>query len=732
VSLRDVESTVTAQCADDKVRVLDPKTLKPTRVVPLSGLDSVALSPDGSLVLGVTGLDKIALLEAANGLPRMEIPFGKAAAFLPDGSAVVAAPVPDVNAMVTVYEIPSGKPRRRFEHPSKTGVSGVAVSPDGKRLATADTGPNGHVWVWDIKSGEPLADWPGTAPVAFAGNDRVANREPGKVTVRTAVDGKLVHAVPVDSSVFALTPDGKRLIAAGTGPRMGFWNLATGTEDLTPGDLVGEVRGFAADPASGSVFLGSGGHLLRWAAGDKAPASVAKPGGPVGAVGFAGGRLFAGTAARLEIWDAPKAGAAPARTVEVGGPVRAIGATRDGSRVAVGTETPEVVVLDPLAGKVLRSFASPSVAVAVAVDPAGSRVAAVCRDGFVRAWDLSTGRPGEAPDGWKARAARTPKAGIGFSPDGTRIVASSATRVTVYEAATGKPTDTFDRSWEDGPFQDVTFSPDGRCIATGSVGPAGAVVVWELPTRTVVRRFSGETGTVAGVRFLDGGRRVASLSADSTVLVWDVAGGTGTKPPAAADLSAAWEALDKLPAAAAEPAVWTLAAGGAAAVPVIRKGVANAGATDRDIAKQVAALDAADPKARAAASKALSAHGVRAVAALTRAAEEHDSPEVRLQAGKLLAKFDRLGVKVPENGLYGEPLRHLRAVTVLEQIGGDDARAVLGLIRATGGRPGGGRGARAAQEVRRAAGRQPAVKRAVKRAVGRQPAVEVAIPTTAG
>lgn len=675
---------LTVQCADDKVRVLDTKTLKPSRVLPLTGLETVALSPDGSLILGVTSLEKITLLETANSLPRMEIPDGKAAAFLPDGSAVV---VSDAESTVSIYEIPAGKLRKQFKNPTKTGVSGLAVSPDGKRLVTADSGTNGRVRVWDVKSGDPIADWAGASPVAFAGNDRIVNREPGKVTVRTAADGKLVHEVTVDSSVFALAPNGKRLVAGGKGPRMSFWDLETGKEELAPGDVVGEVRGFATDAASGAVFLGSGGNVVRWAAGEKAPSTVAKTGGPVGAVVFAGGRLFAPTADGLGIWDSPKTVAeapAPTRTVAVSGAVKAIGANADGSRIVVGTDAPAVAVIDPATGKVLRSFASPAVILVIAVDPTAGRIAAVCRDGFVRAWDLSTGEP----DKWKTRSARTPKAGIAFSPDGSRIVASSVTRVSVYESATGKQTDTLDRNWEDGPFQDVCFSPDGRHIATCSMGSAGAVVVWELATRTAVRRFTAETGTVAAVGFLEGGRRVASLSADSGVIVWDVTRRDGKKPPSEAELTTAWGTLDKVNAGNGDPGVWTLAAGGKAAIPLIRNGVTNAGETDKYIAKLLTELDAADPKARTEASKALLAHGVRAFDAVSKAAEEHTSEEVRLQAGELLDKFTKLGVKVPENGLYGEPLRQLRAVSVLEQIGGEDAVGVLRLIRKNGGRPG--------------------------------------------
>lgn len=693
---------LTAQCADDKVRVLDPATLKPARVLPLAGLDAVALSADGELVLGVSTADKITLIETANGLPRMEIPNGKAAAFV--GATAVADPerlregigtaivVSDAEETVTVYEIPGGKPRATFAHPTKTGVTGVAVSPDGKRLATADTGPAARVRLWDLTTGKPVADWAGSAPVAFVGTGRVASREGGKITLRAAADGKQTQEVAADAAVYAVSPDGKRLVAGGNGPRIAMWDLAAGRENLAPGDVVGEVRGFATDPATGAVYLAAGPKVLRWAPGDALPVPVAKTGEPAVALAVAGGRLAAPVRDGLGIWDTAKpanpAGAAePTRTAGgFKGAVKTIGFTPDGARVVVGTDAPAVAVIDAATGKVVRSWAATAPLVAVALDPAGTRVAAVARDGYVRAWDIGTGEAAAVPDGWKTRSARTPRAGIAFSADGTRIAASAVTRITVYDAATGKPTDTFDRNWEDGPFQDAKFSPDGRLLATGCLGN-GAVVVWELATRTVVRRFAADTGSVAAVGFADGGRRVVSLAIDSGVVVWDVSGRAGKPAPTAADVAAAWAKLDRVPGADGDPAVWVLAAAGKDAVPVIAAGVRDAGATDRRIAKLIVDLDADDPKVRTAAANALVEHGVRAFDAVTKAAEDGDSAEVRQQAEEILRRFAKLGVEVPANGLYGEPLRQLRAVTVLEQVGGPAADGVLKEIKQSGGRP---------------------------------------------
>lgn len=677
---------LTVQCADEKVRILDAETLKPIRALPMSSPDSVSLSPDGKLVLGVNLSDKITLLEVENGLPRMEIPDGKAAAFLPDGSAIAAA---DSGETVTILEIPGGKPRRKFQHPTRTGVCCITVSPDGKWLATADRGKEPRVRLWNLRTGEAVADWEGIAPVHFVGNDRIASREGSGTTIRTTAEGKVLHKVPVEPEVFAVSPDCKRLVAGDSGPRMSFWDIEKGVEELAPGEGIGGVRGFATDRSAGWIYIGTGDTISRWSATEKSASPVARVGIPVVAIAAGGGRLATCTSDGIGIWDAPKPGETPpgpTRSVSgFSGVVRILEMSETGSHLVVATDAPGIAVVDPATGKILRSWSSPAVVIAIAIDPSGEHVAAVCRDGYVRTWDLKKGDPSEATPGWKMRSARTPRAGIAFSPDGRSIIASSLTRVSVYDASTGKQTTAFDRGWEDGPFQDVTVSPDGRLVATGNMGNAGPIVVWEIATRTPVRRFTTALGTISAVGFLDGGRRLASLGADHNLHIWDLTRREGKKEPTSQDLTEAWGKLDQLEAKLGDPAIWTLIDGGKTALPVIREGVTNSGATDAKIAKLITSLDADDPKLRDDSSKELLNLGVRAFEAISTAAENHASSEVRLQAGEILERFRKLGVTVPSNGLYGEPLRQLRAVAVLEKIGTPEAVEILRLIRKSAG-----------------------------------------------
>jgi WD40 repeat protein len=68
----------------------------------------------------------------------------------------------------------------------------------------------------------------------------------------------------------------------------------------------------------------------------------------------------------------------------------------------------------------------------------------------------------------------------------------------------------------------VTFSRDGRLVATSAVG---TVRVWDPESGECVRKFKGQRGTVRAVAFHPSGRFLAAGCPDGTVRFWDVDSG---------------------------------------------------------------------------------------------------------------------------------------------------------------------------------------------------------------
>jgi hypothetical protein len=109
---------------------------------------------------------------------------------------------------------------------------------------------------------------------------------------------------------------------------------------------------------------------------------------------------------------------------------------------------------------------------------------------------------------------------LAFSPDGQRLVAASngASRaLTVWALATGQEICTLKGHTH--LVLDMTFSPDGRRLATCSVD--STVKLWDLTTGRELLTLQGHTGRVGRVAFTPDGRRLLSVGADGVVREWD-------------------------------------------------------------------------------------------------------------------------------------------------------------------------------------------------------------------
>jgi WD40 repeat protein len=174
----------------------------------------------------------------------------------------------------------------------------------------------------------------------------------------------------------------------------------------------------------------------------------------------------------------------------------------------------------------------------VAISPEGKLAVTGCAaaddaDGkylefHVRLWDLDNPRPPRLLKG-HAGAVRS----VTFSPDGKRV-ASGATDGTVrlWDLATGKEV----RQWNvskdrpaapaahAGQIWSVAFSPDGKRVVAG--GGDHVVRLWDVATGKLLRRFEGHTWGVSHVAFSPDGNHILSAgSYDRTVRLWDAEGG---------------------------------------------------------------------------------------------------------------------------------------------------------------------------------------------------------------
>jgi WD40 repeat protein len=148
-------------------------------------------------------------------------------------------------------------------------------------------------------------------------------------------------------------------------------------------------------------------------------------------------------------------------------------------------------------------------------------------DDGVLLWDIATGRPPtRLPQGAPVRS-------LGFSPDGTTLAVGtvagtlklwSVTPSKANEIGSMPEWDSARRrrfgssSFYQNNVYSIAFSPDGRHVAAGDQG--GSLLVWEVPTRTLVLRLDDPRPIVDVVFSPDGATLVWSTG--TTIRVWDV------------------------------------------------------------------------------------------------------------------------------------------------------------------------------------------------------------------
>jgi WD40 repeat protein len=213
------------------------------------------------------------------------------------------------------------------------------------------------------------------------------------------------------------------------------------------------------------------------------------------------------------------------------------------------------------------------------------------------------------------------------------------------------------------------WSPDGRMLAVGD----RKIQVWEVLTRKVRYEWTGHEGDIRALAFSPDGGLLASGSADTTVLVWDVAGreSVPAKAPTAQDLESWWADLGDADARKAYRALVLLTAAPAQTLGFFQVHLRPVGPVDpQRLVQLVDDLNAPKFVVRDQANGELQKLRELARPELQKRLTGKLTLEMRKRIENLLAKLD---VPVTQPDL----LRRLRAVEVLEKLDTPAARQLL-------------------------------------------------------
>jgi WD40 repeat protein len=519
-------------------------------------------SPDGThfaytphlkpyrLEVFVVGKDKPVLELKDEKLPE----WGRVACFS-DDNKLIGMPLDD--ATVKVWEVASGRHVATYRGPDLRLLN-FAFSPDGKWIAAVYAPKDDRLRladpltlvIWDTATGKErlrLADWKGFIVGCTRDGSTILSWDypRAEVILADAVTGKVTGRLKGHGDIrgFAFSADGKHFATCGGRDRSVIvWDLTTGKPALDFDAPRGPVNTIVFSPDGKTVFTTTAQENVGW------------------------------------LWDA-QTGAHKQRLVaEAKGYPQTAAFTSDGKHVVAGygygiisggNRGFSARLWSVSDGKLVREFGDHTDGVLnVALSPDGKQlVTRDCTGGKVRLWELDTGKLtkeiawGERNEALLAYpkvdellgVARDPKAGHAttnlisgkvvatwktdgrryahaISPDG-RLVASredmgrNGEQFVLRLAATGEMVCQLPLTHVSH-LSCVAFSSDGKTVAVskGHVGftDKDTAHLYDTTTGKELRTFRAQKRGICSLAFSPDGKRLATGSTDTTVLIWDL------------------------------------------------------------------------------------------------------------------------------------------------------------------------------------------------------------------
>lgn len=408
-------------------------------------------------------------------------------------------------------------------------INSVAISRDGKTLATASKDHTGRLW--DAATGAQLHELRGHAAsvvsVAFDpdGARVVTAGKEGIARVWDVATGKMLrelrgHADELKSA--AWDRGGKRILTASRDGTARLWDVETGEPVAAPLKHAGFVNVALFSPDGRTIATaGSDGSVRLWnAATGKLGSELAGSGAEVTALAFSsdGASLAVGASDGLAKLSAT-GGHNYVPAFRVRSPaVDEIAFSPDGKYIAAASRDNTARIWDAAAGKLTQELRGHADSVtSVAYSPTGRFLATAGHDGRCRVWETATGRAVS-----ELRGHTDAVVSVLFSSDERSVVSISNDRTArVWEGVTQQ--DLIALHGHTGAVGSVAFSPDGDRVL--SAGADNSARIWDVKTRRTVFELGGHADTVETARYSEDGKLAVTASRDATARVWDASSG---------------------------------------------------------------------------------------------------------------------------------------------------------------------------------------------------------------
>ncbi|HEY9642751.1 MAG TPA: NB-ARC domain-containing protein [Coleofasciculaceae cyanobacterium] len=460
----------------------------------LSGIDSVAFTPDGER-LATGGVDgKIRLWQVADGKQLLLIQGHQSwilsVSFSPDGQILASG---GEDFTICLWDVASGQCLRTLEG-HRNSVFSVSFSPDGQTLASGDE--DSTLRLWDVASGQCLKTLEGHSGRVWA---------------------------------ISFSPDGQTLASGSNDATVRLWNVQTGECIKTLQGHVGGIRavsyapaGCANSPNGQTIACGGDDAAIRlWNVQDGQCLSVFhghtgviqsvsySPDGQILASGS-----FDGT---VRLWNLQTGQCLKVLQGHTQA-IRSVNFSPDGQTLASGSYDFSIRLWNVQRGQCLRVLRGNSSGVrSLRFSPDGQSLVSGSTDQSIRLWNVQDGRcqgilQGHA--GWIHT--------VSLSGNGQSLASGSTDQaVRLWNVQAGKCVRVLHghRSW----VLCVNFCPDSQTIASSSQDTT--VRLWDVQTGQCHRVLQGHSAWVWSVSFSADGQSLLSGSSDRTVRLWNVQDG---------------------------------------------------------------------------------------------------------------------------------------------------------------------------------------------------------------